>query len=111
MKDLHCSREQIDLYFDEIAKEYFLSLGLARPLLRLFRGEVTYRSRFLDDLYAARPPLDFHLSVDIRKGSHVKEGSKTWGESPAFPRIVSRLHRERSALPGRPCERHSGAFK
>src|SRR5262245_2990838 len=56
VKDCHCSREQIDLYFDEMAKEYFLSLGLADPLLRLFDGEVTYRSRFLDDLYAARPP-------------------------------------------------------
>ena len=56
VKDLHCSREQIDLYFDETAKEYFLSLGLARPLFREFRGEVLYRSRFLDDLYAARPP-------------------------------------------------------
>ena len=56
VKHFRCSREQIDLYFDEVAKEYFLSLGLARPLLRLFRGEVTYRSRFLDDLYAARPP-------------------------------------------------------
>jgi len=56
VKDFHCSREQIDLYFDEMAKEYFLSLGLTRPLLREFRGEVLYRSRFLDDLYAARPP-------------------------------------------------------
>ena len=56
VKDFHCSREQINLYFDEMAKEYFLSVGLADPLLRLFDGEVTYRSRFLDDLYAARPP-------------------------------------------------------
>jgi hypothetical protein len=56
VKHFHCSREQIDLYFDEMAKEYFLSLGLANPLFREHRGEVPYRSRFLDDLYAARPP-------------------------------------------------------
>jgi hypothetical protein len=56
VEDLQCSREQIDLYYDETAKEYFLSLGMVHPFLREFRGEVTYRSRFIDDLYAARPP-------------------------------------------------------
>jgi hypothetical protein len=54
--DLHCSREQINLYYNEVAKEYFLSLGKAHPFFREFRGEVPYRSRFIDDLYAARPP-------------------------------------------------------
>jgi len=54
VRDLRCSREQIELYFDEVEKEYFLSLGSADPLFRQFRGDIVYRSRVLDDRYAAR---------------------------------------------------------
>ena len=40
----------IETYWDEYAKEWICSRGWGNPNLRVFKGEHTYRSKYLDDL-------------------------------------------------------------
>src|ERR1700743_1909541 len=58
---LFCGEPQSHLrnrYWDEVALETMQSLGQGDPDLRRFTVEPTYRSTFLDELFASRDFLD-----------------------------------------------------
>ena len=56
-----CGEQQSDMlnrYWDEVALETIQSLGRGYPDLRVFTIQPQYRSAFLDDLFAARAPIE-----------------------------------------------------